>query len=537
MNTKMKQIALPLVVVIAVLLAFSSPAAAEGIGGYAGNRPLAIYDHDTINGGLVFETVTDGSMYTKLFCTLYRRIDPGCGQPSENWLSQTQTIEIAGIPDGATIKMARLYNYYCWSTSNLDIPSNPGVPAEADMWFTNASDTQKKICVHGYKDTERDLIPNPINYENGVIQYWDTEGQNYTNKDWDFPSGEFAWDVMDMVTGNGIYMAKITNHDSTPTGVRPGEPILSSKRERFVPFGFGLLVVYEHPDSPEIEYWIAEGCDYLMARFGETPETATTSATFSGVSGATDAALTTVWTHTEGGLATPPLNMMYFNDVEIGPSLGTNINSIDVTYFDVTAKFKSDQNVLEFQDRNDDSCVHNAFLVVEKPKLAKVIKGEAISDLEAIDTTNKHSQKEIDEAIKHISSSLDAALWTDESRLDPKHGNKVFDEEKKAVKHLKKITEEKGKHAYPAIVDEVEAVIKKLTEADELLATVAINDAKNTPVHDPKKQDKVDKEIAKAEEELAKAYQELANDNPDKAIDHFKKAWKHAQHAIKHAQG
>jgi hypothetical protein len=116
MKTKMKQIALPLVVVIAVLLAFSSPAAAEGIGGYAGNHPLKIYEHDAINGGLVFETVTDGSMYKQLFCTVYRRIDPGCGQPSENWLSQTQTIEIAGIPDGATIKMARLYNYYCWST-------------------------------------------------------------------------------------------------------------------------------------------------------------------------------------------------------------------------------------------------------------------------------------------------------------------------------------------------------------------------------------------------------------------------------------
>jgi len=545
MNTKMKQIALPLVVVIAVLLAFSSPAAAEGIGGYAGNRPLAIYDHDTINGGLVFETVTDGSMYTKLFCTLYRRIDQGCGQPSENWLSQTQTIEIAGIPDGATIKMARLYNYYCWSTSDCDIPSNPGMPAEADMWFTNASDTQKKICVHGLEDglANRNSLPNPINstswpgYPEDVEQYWDTEGQNYANKDWDFPSGEFAWDVTNMVTGNGIYTAKITNHDSTPTGVRPGEPILSSKRERFVPFGFGLLVVYEHPDSPEIEYWIAEGCDYLMAKTWETAENATTSATFCGVSGATDANLTTVWTHTEGGLATPPLNMMYFNDVEIGPSLGTNIQSIDVTYFDVTAKFKSDQNLLEFQDRDDDSCVHNAFLVVEKPKLAKVIKGEAITDLEAINTTNKHSQKEIDEAIKHISSSLNAALWTDESRLAPKHGKKVFDEEKKAVKHLKKITEEKGKHADPAIVDNVEVVIAKLTKADEQLAIVAINDAKNTPVQDSEKQDKVDTEIAKAEEELAKAYQELAKDKPDKAIDHFKKAWKHAQHAIKHAQG
>ena len=117
------------------------------------------------------------------------------------------------------------------------------------------------------------------------------------------------------------------------------------------------------------------------------------------------------------------------------------------------------------------------------------------------------------------------------ARLDTKHGHKVFDEEKKAVKHLMKITEEKGEHADTAIVKgEVEAVIEKLTEeADEQLAVVAINDAKSIPIQDAEKQDKVDTEIAKAEEELDKAHQELAKDKPDKAIDHFKLAWEHAQ--------
>ncbi len=78
-----------------------------------------------------------------------------------------------------------------------------------------------------------------------------------------------------------------------------------------------------------------------------------------------------------------------------------------------------------------------------------------ISDLEAITTTNKRTQKEIDEAIKHVSRSLDAALWAGAARLDTKHGNKVFDDEKKAVKHLMKITEGKGEHADPAIVGDV----------------------------------------------------------------------------------
>ena len=45
-----------------------------------------------------------------------------------------------------------------------------------------------------------------------------------------------------------------------------------------------------------------------------------------------------------------------------------------MTYFNVTALISSGQNVLKFQDRNDDSCVHNAFLVVE---------GEIISAISA----------------------------------------------------------------------------------------------------------------------------------------------------------
>lgn len=79
-------------------------------------------------------------------------------------------------------------------------------------------------------------------------------------------------------------------------------------------------------------------------------------------------------------------------------------------------------------------------------------------------------------------------------------------------------------------------IIKKLVQADEGLAKTALDDAKGTTVADPKKQDKINKEIAKAEEELVKAEDELNKGKPDKAIDHYKKAWEHAQKAIKHAQ-
>ena len=175
-------------------------------------------------------------------------------------------------------------------------------------------------------------------------------------------------------------------------------------------------------------------------------------------------------------------------------------------------------------------------------KSAKWLKQEAIGELEAIDTDNKHAQKDIEKAIELINESLNPDLWIDASRLDPKHGykpkhgHKVFGREKHAVKELLKITEERGKHAEPAITDDVEAVIDKIVKADEQLAIVAINDAKNTPVQDPKSQEKVEQEIAKAEEELANAYAEIEAGNPDKAIDDFRKAWKHAQLAIEFAQ-
>ena len=338
-QTRAKKYALPLVVVTAVLLAFCSPAVAD----YSGDRPLTIYDHDTINGGLVFETITDGSGYTNL-----------AAMPELPWVplpSLTQEITIT-IPEGATVKMARLYNTYCWSKSDDGDADVPGAPAEADMTFDNGTTTQTKTCKHGYVNWTE--APNPIYFGIDVVHYWDTKNLTKYGGVYDYPSGEFAWDVTDMVTGSGTYTATITNNDSTPT-----------LNEYFSTFGFGLLVVYEHPDSPEIEYWIAEGCDALMARNFETPENATTSATFGGVNKVGIANLTTVLTCSQGGLLDPPENMIYFNGVEIGPSTAEGDMHYGVNYFDVTSLLRPDENVVEFQDRDDCEYVHNAFLVVE----------------------------------------------------------------------------------------------------------------------------------------------------------------------------
>ena len=345
MNTRAKKyaLALPFIAVMAVLLAFSTPAAA-----YTGDHPLTIYDHDTINGGLVYDTVTDGSKYASLWPVgpRFEHLRPV--------LYQDLTVS---IPAGATVKMARLYNTYCWSCwENNDYR---GMPANAKLTLTDTStdETWVRNCTHDYTPATVFDCPNPINStvcpdcESGVEHYWDMKDDGV----WALPSGEFAWDVTGLVTHTGTYKASICDPRDR---ARVGD-------ERFVTFGFVLLVVYKHPDSPGIEYWIAEGCDILMGGFG-TPEYATSSTTFGGVSGAISANLTTVLTCSSGGKLDPPLNMVYFNDEEIGPSTADGSKHYGVNLFDVTSLLSPYENVVAFQDRYDCEYVHNAWLVVEK---------------------------------------------------------------------------------------------------------------------------------------------------------------------------
>ena len=366
MKTKAK-LGIAAIVCIIAISAMAMPASAN----YAGDHPLTVYEHEEIEGGLVYETVTDGSAYTVLPCKVY---------PQDPDYNLTQTITIS-IPEGAEVEMARLYNYYTWSTSDNDTTTVPGVPAEAELALTNAAtgEAWTRTCVHGYTDAQRDIVPNPIYYYDGeVVQYWDSKGQEYVSKKYDYPLGTFAWDVTDLVTGSGTYIAKIENADSTPTGMRSGYPYYPDKyRERFVTYGFGLLVVYELDDDEgpeaEVEYWVAEGCDMLYASpyYGVTPEMATTQAVFADPEFEfededeviTSSELTTVVSASNYGIY--DMNMVYFNDVEVGASTAVSDKAIGVNPFDVLNLLSEEQNVCKIQDREDYEAARNAFLVVE----------------------------------------------------------------------------------------------------------------------------------------------------------------------------
>ncbi len=131
--------------------------------------------------------------------------------------------------------------------------------------------------------------------------------------------------------------------------------------------------------------------------------------------------------------------------------------------------------------------------------------------------------KEIGEAIKHLDHSLEPELWVDDSHLDPRDGEKVFEEEKKSVEHLLKVKN-----------TNVSAEIAELVQIDRDLAQTAVDEIPAT-ANDPNRQDELDEKRAKANEELAKGDADRNAGKPKEAIDHYKHAWEQAQKATAEA--
>ena len=179
-------------------------------------------------------------------------------------------------------------------------------------------------------------------------------------------------------------------------------------------------------------------------------------------------------------------------------------------------------------------------------------------------------------------------LWVDASHLDPKHGEKVFDEEKKAVRELLCIGDRDDDEAHDTARDhdrengdddhehegcgeddhehddqsddgastttcrldprrwngservvldgECNLIANLLVKADEMLALVSLQDAKDTPIRNPHHAIEVQHEIEKAERELKKATSEWNEREYDDAIHRFRHAWEHAQEAIELAR-
>jgi len=173
-------------------------------------------------------------------------------------------------------------------------------------------------------------------------------------------------------------------------------------------------------------------------------------------------------------------------------------------------------------------------LSIESGKTASIlprdIKERALKELSVLSNESKRFRK----AAREIEKSLDGRLWTDSSHLDLKHGHKVFDRERSAVKELMHILG-KPEEFSVGVIAVANKTMADLVTADSILAHIAIGEAKEVEVVDPKRRKKVDKELAKAQRELGKGDSAKVFGETGEAIKHYKKSWNHSMKAAKEA--
>jgi streptogramin lyase len=137
--------------------------------------------------------------------------------------------------------------------------------------------------------------------------------------------------------------------------------------------------------------------------------------------------------------------------------------------------------------------------------------------------TNKNDKHKLDEAIQHLAKSLDSKLWRDETHLDTKKGQQVFNEEKQVVQKLTELINSKESTFYHSTT--LQGYVTTLVNADKTLASTAIQDA--TAANG--KTDKLDE----ANKEFAKAGELVSQGNFADAISHYGNAWQKTQEAMK----
>jgi hypothetical protein len=153
------------------------------------------------------------------------------------------------------------------------------------------------------------------------------------------------------------------------------------------------------------------------------------------------------------------------------------------------------------------------------PQAVKVEVLKALQDLRDGGGVSDKDRHMLDEAIKHLTKSLNPDLWVDDTHLQAKHGEKVFNEEKDAVVKLLELMKDK-KSTIPDAT--LQVFIDQLVGADKALALVAIEAAAGGDA----------KKIAKANEELGKGDARALDGKFADAIEHYRNAWKRAIEAL-----
>ncbi|NOQ33292.1 MAG: DUF3344 domain-containing protein [Methanosarcinales archaeon] len=199
--------------------------------GYYGDDSIETFEHDTINGSIVY--TLGNSSYVDPHKLKELSGDEECGYVVGYNLT---------LPFNATVRNARLYVYWTWGTDGSE-----------------GKDAQMNVTFGENADISADK------------KYTDRKGYD----PYDYPSGTYCYNVTDYIEdGNG----SMVNYTAIMRNIGEGYA-------KFAIYGANLLVVYEDSKEPEIEYWINEGCDIIYSFDDDdiTPEDATTKISFPGV--------------------------------------------------------------------------------------------------------------------------------------------------------------------------------------------------------------------------------------------------------------
>jgi hypothetical protein len=287
--------------------------------GYMADHPLKNVAHGTLHGGLIF-TTGDGE-YGGLY---------------SNGASIDTNYEIT-LPEGATVKLARLNVYYTWCKPEHTCPEME-VSIDGNILLLDAS----------YND----------------IKCWGS---------WIFAWGNYVYDITDYIQGSGTYTVTVKS--------------VCTQCKSFCIAAPSIVLVYEDKNAPMVEYWINEGADVLIGgRRGDggylSLEECKNTATFDGEHLDLEVEKATLAVVSPWGDDKPD-DVLYFNGEKMGEgvycgyhdscekeeegismSIETNIAEVGIAAFDVTGNLKGYDNEVIQGDDGDNMMPTNAFLVI-----------------------------------------------------------------------------------------------------------------------------------------------------------------------------
>lgn len=323
-----------LITVLCCLLVAPVLAQSPEINGYVADKPLEIYSHDTVQGDLSY---TVGNSYYS------GKVYPG---------DVYSVIHSVNLPEGATVKFARLYTYWTWSAEGI-----------AGRY------PEMKLSFNG-----EELKPER--------EYSDRKGWGI----YDYPTGTWAYDVSAYVPGSGTFSTDIEN-----TG--PGTSYICFD-------GAGLLIVYTDPNGKYIEYWVGEGADELNSQVDENGNPlyyVTSNQTICELLRPTlqlPFRSATLWTITQSGNWVE--NSLLVNEEKFtGICNGNPYPDLDIDVRDITDSLRSGENSILFQAVGDYVTPSGAFLVLEKDSLAEEEQVDSPTDKEQASTgeTSENPEK------------------------------------------------------------------------------------------------------------------------------------------------